>query len=331
MLRRALLALIVCAGLAAAPQAHQAPAFELKPCPPGRDAGAECGRLFVPENRSTRQGRQLPINFTVVRADVAGAKTAVFLLAGGPGSASTALIGFANGWLRPVRATMDVVMMDQRGTGGSGALACHMGTDANPASAFGHIMNPAAIKACRTALESRADLRQYTTDAAVADLEDVRARLGYDRIALLGLSYGTRLAQAYLRRHPEHVAAVVIDGVAPLDVSAPLSYARSLQRTIDLMIAACQMRDACRQASPRVAEDLASIVAKLEEAPARATVRPAAGEPVTVTMTRGDFAYAIRGMLYSPAAVTELPAMIARAVASGDLSEFAQRAWTRAG
>ena len=62
------------------------------------------------------------------------------------------------------------------------------------------------VKNLRQTLEQRADLTQYTTTIAMDDLDDVRAWLGYDRINLFGLSYGTRAALVYLRQHPEHVA-----------------------------------------------------------------------------------------------------------------------------
>lgn len=316
----------------ASPVARSAPqAFDLKPCDSGRaGARAECGQLMVPENRTTGQGRRIPINVIVLRAEQPGAKTALFLLAGGPGQGSTSMTPTANGWMGPLRASMDVVLMDQRGTGGSNPLACETDIAANPALAFGHVRDPEVIRKCLAALEPRADLTQYTTDAAVADMEELRVRLGYTTIALYGGSYGTRIAQEYLRRHPDHTKAVVIDGVLPFDVGGPLSYARSLDGSIDRMLANCRAEAACRQANPNLAADLAAILKRLDQAPAKTTVRPQTGSPVPVTISRGDFLYAIRGMLYNPGAQNEVPPMITHAAATGDLSAFAQRYWARA-
>jgi pimeloyl-ACP methyl ester carboxylesterase len=332
---RILLGLLILALSGAAPPlaepASPVQSLTLEPCPGGRaGARAECGRLLVPENRTTGEGRRIPINVVVLRAETPGARTALFLLAGGPGQGSTAMAGTANGWMAPLRASTDMVLMDQRGTGGSNALSCDTDIATDPASAFGHIRDPAVIRACRAALEPRADLTQYTTDAAVADMEELRARLGYDSIALYGGSYGTRIAQEYLRRHPDRTRAVVIDGVLPFDVGGPLSYARSLDGSIDRVLARCRAVPACQQANPDLASDLAAVLTRLDRTPATATVRPTAGAPVTVTMTRGDFLYAIRGMLYNAGAPDELPAMITKAAATGDLSAFAQRYWSRA-
>jgi pimeloyl-ACP methyl ester carboxylesterase len=310
----------------------QAGPLDLRPCTVGRGGAvaALCGTLTVPENRAIRGGRPIPINLIVLRASAPGATHALFLLAGGPGQGSTSMVGTATGWMQPLRAEMDIVLMDQRGTGGSNPLACETDIAANPAAAFGHIRDPRVIAACRAALEPRADLTQYTTDAAVEDMEELRVRLGYDRISAYGGSYGTRIAQAYLRRHPDRTRALVIDGVLPFDVGGPLSYARSLDGSIDRMIANCRDTAACRQAHPNLAADVEAILARLDREPVAASVRADNGATVPVTMTRGDFLYAVRGMLYGASAPAELPPMIAHAAATGDLSAFAQRYWSRA-
>jgi len=316
----------------AAPQ--QSSPLALSACSGGRGgAGAECGSLTVPENRSVKGGRQIPINIIVLRATKSGgpgAKHALFLLAGGPGQGSTAMLGTANGFLQSLRPEMDMVLMDQRGTGGSNPLSCATDIDVNPAAAFGHVRDPEVIKRCLAALQPKADLTQYTTDAAVADMEELRVRLGYDKISMYGGSYGTRIAQEYLRRHPDHTRAVVIDGVLPFDVGGPLSYAHSLDGSIDRMLANCGETPACRQATPNVAADFAAILKRFDRASVKASVRPLTGDPVTVTMTRGDFLYAVRGILYNAGAAADLPPMIAQAAATGDLSAFAQRYWARA-
>ena len=69
------------------------------------------------------------------------------------------------------------------------------------------------------------DPRFYTTSIAMADLDEVRDALGYERVTLYGLSYGTRAALTYLRLFPGRVRAAILDGVVPpteaLDRSGP--------------------------------------------------------------------------------------------------------------
>lgn len=58
------------------------------------------------------------------------------------------------------------------------------------------------------------------------DRNDVRSWLGYDRIDLFGLSYGSRAVLAYIRQHPDRVRSATIMGVAPTvfeDASLSLS------------------------------------------------------------------------------------------------------------
>ncbi len=62
-----------------------------------------------------------------------------------------------------------------------------------------------------------ADPRGYGRDRDVADLEALRARLGLDRMTLLGHSYGGALAAAYLAAHPERVSRLVLVSPGALD------------------------------------------------------------------------------------------------------------------
>ena len=302
----------------------------LKPCSAGRGpAMAECGDLSVFENRTSKQGRKISIHFIVLRADQQPAHDALFMFAGGPGDGSTSMVSTANGWARPVRATMDVVLVDQRGTGQSHRLPCDQGSATDPAVGFGHLYDPARVRQCRAALEADTDLTQYTTDIAVQDVDDVRALLGYNKVSLYGGSYGTRIAQAYVRRYPNYVKANIIDGVVPFDMALPMTYAASAQQSLDRIFADCAKRPVCQSAHPKLAEDFATLLHRFDTGPVKTTVTPTGGTPMAVTMSRGDFGYGVRGILYAATAATTMPDVIGRAAASGDVSAFAQAYWSR--
>jgi proline iminopeptidase len=50
----------------------------------------------------------------------------------------------------------------------------------------------------------------------IADLEALRAHLGFEKIELLGHSWGGYLVMAYAARHPEHIAhLMIVDSAAP--------------------------------------------------------------------------------------------------------------------
>jgi len=317
-----------CAREAAAPARVQ-----VRPC--AADAGpafggAECGSVRVYENRAARTGRTIDVAFARWRATSAAASGALMLLAGGPGASGSDVAFDVDGWARPLRSSTDIVVVDQRGTGLSNALDCPADVETSPASSFGHLFDDASLGRCRAALESRADLRLYTSNDAADDLDDVRAALGYEKVSLYGGSYGTRLAQVYMRRFPERVRAVVLDGVMPLDIKAPLTYAATAQGALDRIIAACDTSAACRADHPSLAADTRALLDRLASGPVATSVTPAGRTPVPVAMSRGDLGYALRGIMYGADAERTLPDLIARAAATGDLSALAQRYWRRA-
>jgi pimeloyl-ACP methyl ester carboxylesterase len=299
----------------------------LRPCETGRGP-AECGAITVFEDRAARRGRTIDIAFLVARAETPRANEALFVFAGGPGEGSTDLAGYAFGWLAPLRSTLDIVFVDQRGTGNSHALQCASDGDGQPAGIFGHVFDPAVVARCRDQLVHDADLTKYTTDDAVADVDDVRAALGYDRISVYGASYGTRMAQAYMRRFPRRVRSAVIDGIVPFDNAIPLTYAASAQQSIERVWAACRDSAMCGWMHPQIASEFDRLLGRLDAGPVPTTFS-AAGTNVTVPFGRGDFGCAVRGILYAADSVSRLPDMIGRAAASGDFGEFAAAYWSR--
>ena len=60
------------------------------------------------------------------------------------------------------------------------------------------------------ASEPDADLSANTTAHLIADIESLREHLGIERWVVLGISWGTTLAQAYAHRHPERVTALIL-------------------------------------------------------------------------------------------------------------------------
>jgi pimeloyl-ACP methyl ester carboxylesterase len=178
------------------------------------------------------------------------------------------------------------------------------------------------VKRCREELSSKADLTQYTSASAADDLDDVRAWLGYPKIDLFGLSYGTRLALVYMRRHGEHVRSAVLMGVAPPSHRLPLYLARDAQRVMDLLLDECAADAECHGAFPRVREELAELKIRLAGAPASAEYTASgSGAAITVEI-RGDvFAEKIRKLMYDPPGSRRVPMIVHRA-AQGDFRPY---------
>jgi pimeloyl-ACP methyl ester carboxylesterase len=305
-------------------------AVEVRPHPcrvPGLDEEVLCATYPVWENRQTKQGRRIGLNIVIVPA--AGPDRQpdpVFELGGGPGQGVT---GAADGVAEsPVHENRDFVLVDQRGTGGSNPLHCSFfGEPLDLLRAAGDMFPIEAVKACREKLEKIADLGQYTTDAYVEDLNEVRQWLGYDRINLTGASYGTRVAQAYWRRYPGTVRRVLLLGTAPPGSYNPLDHAAAGQRALDLLLAECASQPGCKAAFPDTRADLRAVRERIDKGVTVTVDNPQTGEKQQVRPTWGLVAEGLRFLLYGQAAA-ELPHQI-RMAAQGDLEPLVRMAIER--
>ncbi len=166
---------------------------------------AECTDFDVAENPENPAGRHIKLRVARVPAiNRRKAPDPLFLLAGGPGMGATVLYGNVAPAFVRIHRDRDIVLVDQRGTGQSNPLNCDI-DDVKMASAT-RTSSLLKLERCRDELSKRADLAYYTTSVAVKDLDAVRAALGYERINLYGGSYGTRVAEHYLRRYPERAS-----------------------------------------------------------------------------------------------------------------------------
>jgi pimeloyl-ACP methyl ester carboxylesterase len=215
-----------------------------------------CGRLRVASDPSKPQGRAITLRVTVLPATRRPAAGALFYLEGGPGRAATASAVTVNTLFAQVGRTRDLVMVDQRGTGGSSRLACpdRRVPAADAAAVTGY------LRECFARLDT--DPRLYTTSVAADDLERVRRALGYGRIDLYGGSYGGTLAQAYLRQYPESVRSVVLDSASLPDVRIYDVAARNAERALDAQLARCADVRTCARAFPQPRRQLNELLAR---------------------------------------------------------------------
>jgi pimeloyl-ACP methyl ester carboxylesterase len=214
-MRRPFAAALFLVALVPASAAAQVPSpGPFEPC--GSGAFLLCGSVAVPLDRSGA----LPgsIRLKVRRLAPPGpASGAVFALAGGPGQAATPFTEYVAYLFRGGLRRREVVTFDQRGTGGSGLLRCPTleGLSERVFQVAGAAADCAEHIGARRAL--------FTTRESVEDLEAVRRAVGFERITLYGVSYGTKLALAYAAAYPEHVERMVLDSVVGLDEPDPFA------------------------------------------------------------------------------------------------------------
>jgi pimeloyl-ACP methyl ester carboxylesterase len=280
---------------------------------------ARCGRFRVYEDREGMSGPTIDLAFVVLEALDADARVedAIVPLPGGPGQSFTdQAVLFSRIMPAEQRRRRDVLLVDVRGVGRSGSLSCRVDYPRGPESRFGTLFPVDHAVACRDELSRRARLDRYTTASSVDDLEDLRRWLGYAALNLSGGSYGTRVAQVYMRRHPDAVRTVVLNGVAPVAEPLYVQHAFLLQRALDQLVDECRSDVSCHAAYPDLDEQLAGLLERFAKGPVEVEMGSR-----TVPFSIGDLSYVLRGFLYGQAAA--LPMLIDRA-AAGELAPLAE-------
>ena len=303
---------IISLALVAAPfTALAAPGLIPSACPDNLKSDAvRCGTILVPENSGAPDARSIALHVVVISAKQprAGAPP-LFELEGGPGIAATNGADYYLGPGNAYRESRDIVLFDQRGTGASHPLRCEALEKRNPLQ---DMYSEGDVVGCLAAIGKSADLSQYSSEVAADDIDRVRLALGYEQIDIWALSYGTRLAQVYMKRHPASVHSAVLVGFIPLDYRAPLYHAAAAQRLIDLLFFKCQIDQDCDTRYPDLRREWQTVLTRLDKA------------PVTIagkTIRRGPFAEAVRSSLTTATGQRRLPSLI-HAAAGGDFEPF---------
>jgi pimeloyl-ACP methyl ester carboxylesterase len=302
------------------------PAVESKPHPcriQGLNEDMLCATFPVWEDRDRKSGRKIGLNIVVLPAlGPEHAPDPIFMLHGGPGAAATDLArGLAR--FQALRAHREIVLVDQRGTGGSNPLDCNFYGDPPDLQRMMNGSFPIdAVRACRERLAKIADLSMYTTAYGMDDVDDVRKWLGYEKVNVWGGSYGTVSAQVYLRRHASHVRAVVLASVAPVDELIPLHHAWAGQRAVDILFDKCRADTECNAAYPNLRKEFWAIFDRVRKG-VDVEIRGVDGRPHRVHPSASAFAEGIRHSLYYDDG-RSFPAMIHRA-AAGDLAPLIEK------
>ena len=309
-------------GLAGDMRAQSFPS-DLKPCPTGPTV--VCGRYRVYEDRRRKQGRTIDLNVVVLPSVGPKRFNALFDLQGGPGVGASIDLELLIKEIPEYRQGRDIVLVDQRGTGQSNGLDCPPLAGSN---ALNEMYPVKYVRQCRAALEKRADLTKYTTEIAMDDLDDVRRWLGYDKVDLMGYSYGTRAAQVYLRQHPKAVGRVVLMGAIGTYHKMPFYHAANAQHAMDLLLDECASDERCNAAFPAIRRELSDLIGRLRQHPAVFTYP----DPTTKTQTRYTiradiFAEQLRKWLYSRRTSQDIP-FVVHAAANADLTPYLKRVLT---
>jgi pimeloyl-ACP methyl ester carboxylesterase len=293
--RRHLSILAAAFALLAPGAAQAAPKFS----PNCGESPFECTHVDVPLDRSGAIPGKIPL---YVERSPGGGKQAVFALAGGPGQGNTTVRESFNRDL-PLPDDHYLVVFDQRGTGKSQALDCP--------ELERETKRPLDVRAAACAERLGPGRALYTTRDSVEDLEVVRKRVGDDKITLYGVSYGTKVAEAYALAYPQHVDRLILDSVVEPEGQSPFDL-----RTFAAMPRVLQevCRGECAGVTPDLAADVAELARRLRSAPLKGPFTDRGGHTRTVGLTERAFYEDLRTGDLNPGARAEYPGAIRSAV-----------------
>lgn len=275
---------------------------------------AERGTLWVPENRSRQDSRRIKLEFVRFPATRETKAAPIVYLAGGPGGSGIEAARHERFPLfMALREVADVIAFDQRGTGSSNAVPrCDVGR----AYPLDHaLVRGEAIEFMRVQsqicsrfwAEAGVDLDGYTTWESAADLDALRQALGVDRLSLWGISYGSHLGLAMIKRYPERIERAVFASIEDLHETVKLPALTDAYFARVQAVIAADPANAARY--PDLAATMREVFAAFAAEPARVEVRGANGEPVQLGIGAFDLQLMVSGMIGDPQGITYLPAM----------------------
>jgi pimeloyl-ACP methyl ester carboxylesterase len=300
-------------------QSTQKSSLQLEPCTI-RNSPALCGKLSVYENRTAQSGRMIDLNVVVIKATSNNpAPDPIFYLAGGPGVAAASEDAQNQQFPLSLSQNHDLVFVDQRGTGGSNRVL--VSTDSPDLTG----MTPEEIDTTLKDVVAKflaginMDPRFYTTSVAMDDLDEVRQALGYDKINLVGYSYGATAAQYYLRQHESHVRTMAIGSGSLLDIPVFELWAKHAQQALDKIFELCLADEDCHAAFPNLQAEFYGLMDRLATQPVtKAFTNPSDKQQASVTFTADYLAAVVVHMMKDAKNDPKIPILIHRAYQDND-------------
>jgi len=263
--------------------------LELSPC---EMSTLSCTTLTLPlDHRANDPSRTIDITFALSFASVES-KGILFYFVGGPGASGlSSAENYLASFDEVLTQYMDIVFVDQRGTGPDNGLSCPNAQTIFDAAAV-LVSEPEAAKAAArtyvadcTREMGRDDLLPFVnSDQAIRDSEAFRQKIGAPKVWLYGESYGTQFVQAYAAQVPTAVRGVVLDGVVDLSLDAQgfyRSYTIAAEAILSRTLAAC---DRIAECADDMRGDLGNSAAEVYDKVARQL----AYGSIPVRFTRAD-------------------------------------------
>ncbi|GGJ48354.1 alpha/beta hydrolase [Deinococcus roseus] len=278
-----------------------------------------CGTIEVPAKHSEPQGKKYQLHFALYKSTSEHRKAdPIIVLNGGPGQKTASIAPLANYLVAAIAPERDLVLFDQRGVGAfQPSLDCPQAMDRLRGMALNtiHEQTETMIKelnVCFDDLEKQGvDLGTFNTVESADDVADLARALSDEKVNLYGVSYGSRLAQEVMRRHPEVLRSVLLDAVVSTDVN----YMQNREGTVDAAfrksLSRCAQDEACNAVFPNLLERIEQLADRLDQNPIKVQVPDmATGSMKEVAVTSEILGGGLMIGLYSTQLVPVLPALI---------------------
>lgn len=294
--------------------------------------GLRCGYVTVPAEHAKPTGPTIKLAVVVLpaRDAKAVAPDPLFMLQGGPGGSTIDTYAVMMR-VAAVGASRDIVLFDQRGTGKSQpSLKCDevfAYTRANAERLIDHATGlregDATLQACHERLiREGVNLSAFDSLENAADVNDVRLALGYDKINVYGVSYGTLLAQHVMRPKPAWLRSVILDSVVPAQTNFIVDVARSENRALTELFSACAADPRCNADYPNLERVYLEQIERLNKTPARARAIDPTTNKVYNTYVDGD---TLRALVFQALYSTEILPLLPRMIYAARENDF--NAW----
>lgn len=280
--------------------------------PNGDRLSIEVGLLSVPENRHIQSRKQISISFIRVPS-VNPYATPLFYLPGGPGDAISSSPAHAEYILEPEfwqlietwGTERDIVFLNQRGNVNAPlstgltfrSAAMPLSEEVTKQHRAQYLAN--ALEVAQSALSAAGvELAGYDIFNLIEDLDSVRQTLGYDKINLIGTSFGSQWSLAYISTYPNRVERAILSGVEPLDYTydSPSDLERALERIFNRANKSAYWK--CGEHTENLFDIFKNQVSRLNAKPESVILKSSEGNDYSVLLTGEDLAEVITGLSF---------------------------------
>jgi len=175
------------------------------------------GFIDVPEDREKPNGRIIRLPVAVLKSPLKDIGAPVFYFEGGPGASN--MLDLKN---LGIVSNHDIICVGYRGVDGTVKLRSKRVGKASKGLHHKLLSDESLdnlemeVKRFASSLKNKGiDIAKYTMLDVIEDMEYVRKALGYEKVNLFSVSYGTRVALLYSYKYPDIIKRSVMIGANP--------------------------------------------------------------------------------------------------------------------